>query len=150
MKVSKTRQIVLNEDQFITLKKISKTALPNESAALIFGEIKTAKNELVYIGQKIEAVDSTTPSPVAFLIGDLEHLYSLWSKAQDQGYRLLSIFHSHPSGAWPSGTDKRYMKNIDLVYPGIIWIIYGNGDDEFKAFIYQNQKFHRVNLKTKS
>lgn len=146
MKVHKTIKLILSKTQSARLLQISEAAEPNESAALLFGSVTREQDFVLYKCEKVQDVESSVPSPVSFLIGDIENLYSLWADAQSKGYRLVSIFHSHPSGAWPSGKDRKYMKNIGRFYRGIIWSIYGNSQDELNAFVYDRNRMFQVEI----
>jgi len=147
--------LLLTKNQIDELKKISIKALPNEAVALGFGVIEKKDNLelnnlktqfLYYIIKIIEEFQSSHPSPIYFLLDDVELLYKKWMNAQKKGLKLICIFHSHPSGCVPSGVDKDYMKNISIVYPFIIWLIYGNTSDKFQAYLYNNNKISEVKM----
>ncbi|MHA1338680.1 MAG: Mov34/MPN/PAD-1 family protein [Promethearchaeota archaeon] len=155
--------LILSQDKINQFKKIAKNAYPNESAALGFGIVeksqiipndnftnqsrKNSKKKIYYIIKKIEEFESSVPSPVYFLLDDVELLYKKWLNAQEEGLKLICIFHSHPAGTSPSGTDISYMANISKLYPYIIWLIYGNKSQKFKAYIMYNSNVYEVAIK---
>jgi proteasome lid subunit RPN8/RPN11 len=154
-KMLKENKIVLriNNIHVNTLKKIVQNAHPNESVALLFGTIeKTLNNKdtsFIYTIQKIDEMNSSDPSPVAFVLNDYETIAKKWMQAQSIGLKLTCIFHSHPSNAQYSGTDEKYMSQISELYPEIPWLIYGNHNHEFKCYLYQKNKVHEVRIEFK-
>lgn len=127
---------------------IAQSANPNEAVALLFGAIKSQSNQLIYEVKLIEEFQSTLPSPVSFLLDDIELLYNKWQSAQQQGFKLISVFHSHPGSAYPSHIDKINMINLAKVYPKIIWVIYGNYSKELNAFILlEKETIYQVVIK---
>ena len=50
---------------------------------------------------------------------------------------LLGIFHSHPDDAYISRYDRTTIVNVGTLYPDLIWIVYGNRSNEFKAFFLE-------------
>ncbi|MBD3353473.1 MAG: hypothetical protein GF364_18465 [Candidatus Lokiarchaeota archaeon] len=149
----KNYELRITESQYSQLVQIAKKAYPNESAGLIFGNVSHENEEnkdetfYIYVCKKIEEFESSKPSPVYFLLNDVELVYRKWNQAQEEGYSLISIYHSHPNTAYPSGIDADYMQNIARVYPNIIWTIYGNGSKELNGFILDSDtKIKRVKI----
>jgi [CysO sulfur-carrier protein]-S-L-cysteine hydrolase len=123
----KVKSIVLTKNQTDILKHHSEKNSPNEACAILFGKtedhIATVKE--VFLTKNIEN------SPVNFTISP-EELISAYSKAERENLDVSAIFHSHPGSiAYPSTTDKKFME----INP-VIWIIFSNIHDEFKAYIY--------------
>ncbi|MHA1729107.1 MAG: Mov34/MPN/PAD-1 family protein [Promethearchaeota archaeon] len=175
MKSEKRICFVLTEGHFNKLVQIAKKNYPNECVGLIFGNviIKTTDNNIkkpniIYKVKKIEEIISSKPSPVSFIIEDLELLAQKWFKAQQSGLKLISIFHSHPSDAYPSGKDRIYMKQLNEFWKiqnllskqfksheniinsknmGTIWTIYGNKSKKLNAFILQCDDIFKCDVK---
>lgn len=115
-KISEDNIIIkLQNRHYDKLVIIAEKAYPNECIALLFGNItiEGVNQKYIYDVKKIDEFQSSEPSPVAFLIGDYEILAQKWFKAQQLGLKLICVYHSHPSTAYPSGMDKTYMKQLD-------------------------------------
>lgn len=144
--------LFLREELYLELIGIAKNSFPNESVALLFGNIKkeelNSEKKIIYDVQKIDEFNKAEKSPVHFLINDYELLAEKWIMAQNSGLKLISIFHSHPSTAFISGTDKINMKQMDSTgYPGMIWVVYGNQAHDLKAFILIKGNFYQCAIK---
>jgi proteasome lid subunit RPN8/RPN11 len=126
--------------------KIAESAIPNEAVALLFGTIKSHSNQLIYEVKLVEEFQSSIPSPVSFILEDIEQLYKKWNSAQQQGFHLIAIFHSHPSSAYPSEIDKINMINLSKIYKKIIWIIYGNYSKKLNAFVLENETIYQIKI----
>jgi len=123
-------------------------ASPNEACGLIFGKIKEQKKpnsekdySYYYNAYKFECIESSHKSPVAFLMDDYEKLINLSSSySKDFNYQLLSIFHSHPGSAYPSGVDlpyiESYYKSNITKFKHLIWTIMSAESKELNGFIY--------------
>ncbi|MCP4761723.1 MAG: hypothetical protein GY870_08075 [archaeon] len=150
MKQEKNIVMSIKKELYEKLKQISANSYPNESCALIFGTITKKKSEnyvkYSYNSVKIDKFESSKPDPYSFIIEDYELLGQKWIKAQEEGLKLISIFHSHPSGAFPSNIDKKYMKQMGKAYPNIIWTIYGNESRELNGFILIKKNFFQCGI----
>ena len=120
MKFEKDIKIILEEKIIEELKNCVEKADPNEACGLIFGKIRQVESpdseeyQYHYIASKFRCIESNQKSPVAFLINDIEKLNNIFREASRKyNLRLISIFHSHPSGAHPSGVDTSNMKLLD-------------------------------------
>ena len=122
-------EILLSQSQAEILKKHSRESAPNESCAILFGDIESEK----YIVKEIFLTENTESSPVTFTISN-EDLIKAYNHAEKNSLDISGIFHSHPNSvAYPSETDKKYME----VNP-VPWIIFSNLNDEFRAYIYDS------------
>ena len=144
-------KIIAPPDIFEKLKTCVKHASPNEACGLIFGSIKEIKvkrgYEYHYIGQMFECIESSNKSTVAFLMDNIEELNKLYQKAaQKYNMRLISIFHSHPGGAFPSGIDRHNMEHLNnfKAFKNLIWTIMDAGNNDLNGFIYYNQEILQV------
>jgi proteasome lid subunit RPN8/RPN11 len=124
----KTR-IQISQTQLAQLVDIAKSALPNESCALLAGEINEKGSYTEIKVLKILTVKNADKSVVSFRIDEME-LIDLYEKAEAEGLQVVSIFHSHPSKPIPSSTDLKFMK----INP-IVWLIYSSIMYEFRAYI---------------
>ena len=118
MEFEKDIKFITSPDIFEKLKICVEQASPNEACGLVFGSIKEVKTdqgyEYHYIGQMFECIESSNKSTVAFLMDNIEELNKLYQKAaQKYNMRLVSIFHSHPGGAFPSGIDRHNMEHLN-------------------------------------
>ncbi|TFG20694.1 MAG: hypothetical protein EU533_05960, partial [Promethearchaeota archaeon] len=116
-------------------------ATPNECCGLIFGIIKELKEKgnysYHYIGEKVRCIASDKQSPVSFLIENLENLNETILeelRISENKMQILNIFHSHPSGNYPSAQDVNKMKYLDQfgenasnfmsrAFKNLIWLI---------------------------
>ncbi len=156
MKFEKDIIIILPQDIFNDLKHCVKNANPNEACGLIFGDIKELKvdkgYQYYYIAQRFECFESDKKSPVSFLIENIEKLNEVWQNAaQKYNLQLISIFHSHPAGASPSGIDHDNMEYLDncgnKAFKNQIWTIMDGQNFNLNAYIFLNQEIIRVAVK---
>lgn len=72
--------------------------------------------------------------------------------------RLISIFHSHPSGSYPSSVDINNMKFLDnfsnvnhnyvsKAFKNLIWSIMDSNTFEINGFIYLSSELLQVEVK---
>ena len=153
MEFQKDIKIIINEEIFEKLVLCVKNASPFEACGLIFGEIEEVKVEegfqYHYIGQMFECIESTKKSTVSFLIDNIEELNEIYqTAARKYNKRLVSIFHSHPGGAHPSGVDNRNMKHLNDFKPfrNLIWTIMSASNKKLNGFIYFNMEFFQVKI----
>jgi len=74
-------------------------------------------------------------SSVHFTISD-KQLIETYQIAEEKQMDVIGIFHTHPFNvAWPSSTDKKYMKTNPVV-----WIIYSGINKNLKAFILKGEE----------
>jgi len=150
-------KILIEQEILAKLKTCVKNASPNEACGLIFGNIKqvqipdTEKYEIHYIGKQFNCIESNEKSTVSFLINDIEKLNSIFKKAaQQNNMRIISIFHSHPYGAYPSGADHRKMEYLDECgnrgFKNQIWTIMGARKLKLNGFLYYNKELMQVDV----
>jgi proteasome lid subunit RPN8/RPN11 len=156
MKFEKDIILTLPQELVKDLKSCVINANPNEACGLIFGDIKEFKldegYQYHYIAQKFECFESDKKSPVSFLIENIEKLNEVWQNAaQKFDLRLVSIFHSHPAGASPSGIDHDNMVYLDncgnKAFKNQIWSIMDGQNFNLNAYIFFNQEIMRVTVK---
>lgn len=155
MKYQKDLIIKLDARLFNELALCVKNASPNEACGLIFGEIKELVVEggyqYQYLAHHFECISSSQQSPVAFLIDNTELLHEKIQEASEKFHmRLISIFHSHPGGAFPSGVDHNHMKFLDEcgfnIFKNQIWTIMDATNKELNGFIYLHKELMQVNV----
>jgi len=132
------RIISVTSRQLQELIKLAKVALPNECCAFLLGE----QNSLGRVAT-ILPLRNIDESPVSFSIdpGELLNAYNL---AGSKGMEVTAIFHSHPTKALPSSTDIKYME----INP-VIWLIYSTTENEFKAFLYEDEVIREIDIMIK-
>lgn len=171
MKYEKDMIFFIAENIYEKMKRCVDKAKPNEAFGLILGpepqEIPLNKpREFLYhyYGEIFECVESNEESPVSFFINNSELLFEFIENARIKNKRrVLSIFHSHPGGAHPSGFDKRYMKFFDelnnveykgkkvvKVYKNQIWTIMDARNKVLNGFIYLEKEFMQINIQIQS
>lgn len=114
--MKKIENICLNltAEEVSKLILISEKSLPFESVALLFGQISYNYNEKKYRYklEKINEFQNSSGSSTSFSIDNFGLLAQKWQAAQENGLKLISLFHSHPNYAYPSNKDKIYMKSF--------------------------------------
>ena len=168
MKFEKDIVLFINQEVYEKMKRCVEKASPNEAFGLIFGpkpqEIPLNNpNEFQYYykGEIFECIESDKSSPIDFLMENIEELYKIIKNAHDKyNKRVLSIFHSHPAGAYPSGFDINYMKYLDEFYNNVlnspimvkiaiknqIWTIMDSTDFKVNGFIYLENEIQQIQL----
>lgn len=157
MKFETDIKIVIDQEILTKLKTCVNNASPNEACGLIFGDIKQVQNldseeyEIHYIGKQFNCIESNKKSPVAFLIDDIEKLNTIFKEASQQyNLRMVSIFHSHPSGAHPSRVDHGNMEYLDecgnKAFKNQIWTIMSARSLKLNGFIYYKKELMQVDV----
>ncbi len=121
----------INQDHLKELEAISKESLPNESCAILLGEINPKNQHTV---KKIIKMESSVQTSDYFEINPI-NLLDVYMKSKDMNLDVIGIFHSHPSMAFPSKTDLLYME----INP-VIWLIYSTTELIFRAFLLDEEK----------
>ena len=168
MKLQQDIILFIGKEVYECLKTCVQKAYPNESFGLLFGpkpKEVPLKNPVEfqyhYFAEIFECIESDKSSPVDFLMENVEELYRVIKHASEKyNRRILSIFHSHPAGAHPSGFDINYMKFLDSFYYEIlnsslkikipfknqIWTIMDGTNFDINGFIYLDGELHQIQL----
>ena len=169
MKYQKDIVFYIDPEIYGNMKGCVQNASPNEAFGLILGpqpkEIildNPGKYQYHYFGEIIECIRSDQSSPVKFLMENIEELYRIIKNANEKyKRRVLSIFHSHPVGSYPSGFDVNYMEYLDDFYETVlnsslmtkvpfknqIWTIMDGSNFEINGFIYLEEEIQQIQLK---
>ena len=97
---------------------------------------------------------------MSFLIRNIEKLNELILEelqSETQKIQLISIFHSHPSGNYPSATDINHMRYLDnfgensskftsKAFKNLIWLIIDANDYEINGFIYFENEIQEIDI----
>jgi proteasome lid subunit RPN8/RPN11 len=130
-------------------------AYPNEATGLLFGSIKQLKVkedfQYYYDVRRFQCVESSHKSPIAFLLDNDEFLFeTVYNIEKTEGFKVIGIFHSHPSGTYPSSIDHYYMQFFHDSGIGkfkhLIWIIMDSQNKEAKAFLYFKGNLTQIRL----
>lgn len=112
------------------LREHAKRESPNESCAILFGNIEDTST----IVKKVVLAENIEQSPVNFTIPN-EQLIKIYQMAEEKKMDVVGIFHSHPSSeAVPSNTDKKFMESNPVV-----WLIFSGVSEEFRAFVLKSE-----------
>ncbi|MFW9793430.1 MAG: M67 family metallopeptidase [Candidatus Thorarchaeota archaeon] len=127
----------LSNDFLLKLHEHAETNLPNEAAALLFGNI--AKNSVIV--KHIELVSNESISSLTAFNVNPEEQYRLFVEAEERNEELVCIFHSHPAPPYPSETDRRNMK----LNP-VVWLIASkeSGTWESRAYLLSDDTVEEV------
>mgnify|MGYP003388628707 CR=1 FL=1 len=131
-------KVVIQDRNLELLEQYAKSQT-YEVCAILIGDneknIYKNKDGISYHVEYIFFTENTEKSPVHFTISS-EQLMEGYKLAANLDLDVIGIFHSHPNNkAYPSVTDERFMKTN----PGI-WIIYSGIDEDFKAFVLDENK----------
>ncbi len=155
MKFERDIKFFLTQEIFEQLKACVNNARPNEACGFIFGKVeeinKDGDFEYHYIAQKFYCIESTEKSPVAFLISNTEKLNEVFLEAsKEHALQLVSIFHSHPGGAHPSGVDANNMQFLNeqpiKAFKSQIWTIMDASNYNLNGFIFLNDKLLQIDV----
>ncbi len=171
MKFQKDIILIITKGIFDKIIRCVEITYPNEAFGLILGsqpkEISLRfPNEFQYryTANNFECIESSEKSPVSFLMENTTKLFSIWEEAiKKYNFRVLSIFHSHPYGAHPSGFDINYMKFLDDSYSKVynssykakigvknqIWTIMDASNKDLNGFIYLHNELMQIAIEIK-
>ncbi len=151
--------MILNHILFNQLIECVKSASPNEACGLLFGDVKEidykGEYQYQYVGKKFNCIESNQKSPVAFLMNNLEELNRIFHDAfQKYKLRLISIFHSHPGGTYPSEIDFSNMRFLDncgnKAFKNQIWAIMNARNMKLNGYILFNNEFMQIEVEIKN
>lgn len=166
IKIEKDIKLVLSNKIFEKLRDCVNKSLPNEACGIIFGEINQIRKKIYcddfeyhYKANNFECIQSDNKSMASFLIENVQDLHEIIQTRLDlkNKKRLISIFHSHPSGAHPSSTDLDQMKFLDnfssseqrfisKAFKNLIWTIMSSKNYDLRGFIYLNSNFFQIEV----
>ncbi len=158
MQIEKDIILFVNVEVLEDIKLCVMKAKPNEACGLIFGKIEeqkksNSKDEFFYhfYGIKFECIESSHKSPIAFLMDDYNKLIEISSTySKEYNYQLISIFHSHPGSAYPSGIDIPYMegyyKSGVSKFKHLIWTIMNANSEKLNGFIYIFNELKQIQI----
>ena len=152
------------------MKKCVENAYPNEACGILFGEIaqiqiENMEDEFAYYykANEFSCINSDQKSTVSFLIENIEKLNQVIREKIEvlrinEEIRLISIFHSHPSGNYPSMTDINNMrflntfsdvehKFVSKAFKNLIWLIMDGTNFDISGFICLNSKIYQIEVK---
>jgi proteasome lid subunit RPN8/RPN11 len=156
MKLVKDIKLLIKKEIYEDIMECVNKAFPNEACGIVFGKKKEISNPSKqgdyfyhYEGEIFRCFESDRKSPVAFLMENVEVLNKIYQEVQkEHQLKMICIFHSHPSGNYPSGIDTKNMKRLDefkIEYAGrkdknpfknAIWVIMDASTKEMKSFLY--------------
>ena len=122
------KRLILSSKHRDELKRFAIDALPLESCALLAGSIDGDD----VIVSRIIFTKNYDRSRTTFSIEPTE-LLEAYKEAENHGFDIVGVFHSHPAPARPSATDAKYME----INP-VPWLIMSTTDNELEAFLYDN------------
>ena len=78
-------------------------------------------------------------------------------QSETQKIQLISIFHSHPSGNYPSATDLNHIRYLDnfgenaskftsKAFKNLIWLIIDAKDYDINGYIYFENKIQKIDV----
>lgn len=130
------KRLSVPQEYLAQLKAAAKEAEAEEVCGLLFGQ----KKEDLLIALEFKVLPNIDHSSVHFTI-DPTALYEALTNAENRGLSLVAIFHSHPMGAFPSGTDKKFMQ----LWP-VPWLILSTISRRFNAFTFDEGRYRKIQL----
>lgn len=129
----------LSFDNLYNLHEHAETNLPNEAAALIFGNVSGSS----IIVKHIELVSNESDSRIISFKVNPEEQYRLFMEAEERNEELVCIFHSHPAPPYPSNTD---LKNMKL--NPVAWLIASkeSGEWESRAYLLNDETVEEIKV----
>lgn len=118
------------------LRVVAKEAEAEEACGLLFGQ----KSGDSLIALEFKVLPNIDHSSIYFTI-DPTALYQALTNAENRALSLVAIFHSHPMGAFPSGTDKKFMQ----LWP-VPWLILSTISKRFNAFMFDEGRCRKIML----
>ncbi len=160
MREERDIKLIITPEIFKQMVQCVEKATPNEACGFIFGKVREIENSerkgdyfYFYIGKEFECIESDRKSPVAFIVNNEERLNELYEKTREnENLNLISIFHSHPSGNYPSGADERNMKRLnrkELITANAIWVIMDASNKELNGFLLLNDELLHIAINIK-
>ncbi|MBY9003204.1 MAG: Mov34/MPN/PAD-1 family protein [Candidatus Lokiarchaeota archaeon] len=169
MKIQNDIKLLVNPEILSKLIKCVEKAFPSEACGLIFGNILEVPNEQQendyyyhYICRKFRCISPDKSSSVFFLIENEELLHDIIMKETCEGQeykdmRLISIFHSHPKGTFPSFSDMDQMRYLDYfssikhnygnkAFKNLIWVIMDSVNHNMNGFIDFEREIQQVKI----
>ena len=155
MKFESDIKFIIGKDILEQMISCVKKATPNEACGLVFGGIKEVKvNEKLqyhYRCHRFNCIESDKKSTVAFLVENIEDYFKNIVEVKEKyNLRLISIFHSHPAGCHPSGTDLYNMEFLDSfinpLFKNQIWTIMDGNNYDINGFIYFHKELMQIDL----
>jgi proteasome lid subunit RPN8/RPN11 len=114
------------------LDKLVEENKPFETCALLLGK----KLDDIYVVKEIVPIENTDSSNIRFTMQN-EKLLQIYAYSEGINLSVIGIFHSHPSEALPSKTDKVYMQ----LNP-VPWIIKSTTTNEKRCFILNEYMYN--------
>ena len=129
----RSSKITIPKSLIEELKQISKTRYPEEACAILFGNISKGDVQEIKISKVIE-LRNIVHSPVEFRWDEME-FYHHCLEQKKEALSFVGVFHSHPDKPYISEYDEDIILQTGKLYPELVWIVYGNQTQTFKAFI---------------
>lgn len=130
------KQLCVSRKHLEMLRAATRDGHPKEACGVLFGHQRG--DSLTAIETKV--LPNVDRSNVRFTIDPMS-LYKALVDAEERGLSLVAIFHSHPIGAHPSSRDKKFME-----WWPVPWLILSTTDNEFGAFILDNNEYREVRI----
>lgn len=137
--------LTISQEHLRRLETIAKERYPAEACALLEGNtrfVDSQSNEVAAV-RGIVPMRNADESVYTFRI-DPNDLISAYKEISSRKLEVVGIFHSHPSEAFPSLTDRKYME----LNP-VVWLIYSTLSHRFAAYILDDMMI-KVNLESSS
>lgn len=129
--------LLITESQIDSLISSTKEDLPNESCALLLGNIVDCE----YRVNVLKRMNNMTHSEYSFNM-DPDEVLKVYQWASNKELDVIGVYHSHLDGARPSSTDLTFMQ----INP-VVWLIYELSSFRFRAFMLAHEALEEVKIK---
>jgi len=129
----------LNTQQLRFLRKEVRRVYPVEACAILFE--KTTQREAIV--KRVVTAPNILKSTTRFEI-DPKAFFDAFMQADEDGFEIIELFHSHPAPAYPSSVDLKFMR----LWGDAVWLILSSIYNNFAAFQITDGKVNEVTVKT--
>jgi proteasome lid subunit RPN8/RPN11 len=132
--------LIVTSGQLRLLREEARRVQPIEACGLLFGE----SSEAVAAVERVSLTPNAMESNLGFEI-DPKVFYYAFTEAEQDGLEFLGFFHSHPTCAYPSSVDRKFMK----LWADAIWLILSLTENKFGAFQMDDARVQALDLRVK-
>lgn len=128
--------LLVTENQMSALARYAKEDFPNESCALLLGNL--VNNE--YRVKMTKRMENMAHSKYSFNM-DPDELMKAYQWSSANGLNVIGVYHSHLVGSNPSNTDLTFMK----INP-VIWLIYDVSSSTYNAYLLVQDTLEEIKI----
>ena len=129
-----------------TIGNLMEKNYPNEACALVFGNTRKEREELIVTVKVIREIKNLIHSPSAFEIDPVEQ-FKIMEEERGNGHILIGILHTHPGSEFVSASDDFYIRNASKI-SNLCWFIAGKREKclEVGAYMFINDQINSIGM----